>query len=726
MAEQFWLGGFFIDLSRNQITHNNETITLPPKALAVLTFLAEHQGKVVSQNDLLDNIWQGTIVAPNTLQRCIAQLRKALGDDSKQQTIIKTHAKKGYSLECHVRWQARDGLSSQTTTVTLPETAQPISSEAKTDRLEEEAEAASHSDITETPKLLPLKLVLGSVLLILVLAAVNFWPESNDKLTFEVDDIRPLTTTDNRELASTYSPDGKYIVFKRYPEILCKNALWAKHTETQQEFQLTDNISFYGRPAFSADGKTLAFVEEDDCRQPITQKTCFKLQSIDFAEALLAPQSPTTLLQCHHSEIRSAAWLNDDEIALLQKEHERWKLISYSISNNQSTTLYAPESGNVIAFDYAAKTDLIALLSKRDDGKFYIETLSTDGQHLSRRAIQYPPEIASLRPLYPRFAPSGELMVFSTGRQLFTLTFEGEINRVSVPLDQAMGTPVFHPDGKHLLAIKGYYDSDIVAVPLAQFSDPVPSTSDSTLNYSAISRSTHGEDLARFQPGGNGIAFISNRSGTSQIWLVDGDIERQLSNFPLDTFISGFAWSDDGQTILVSASYELSQLSLDGQFTDFNFEHPISNLYYWNKQHKIALANAYVDGVMRLVELNLAEASLRVLNDKQITWAEKSESGAVIYKDHLERYWQPGPVEDKLITALEEQGSNLHGVIYENVIYGINRDFQLWSYRLEDADFAILADLPDTVDGITDINHESILLTMRVATRKDVVELTLK
>ena len=105
MTEQYWIGGFFVDVSRNQIVHNKQAQTLPPKALAVLTYLASRQGDVISQDELLDNVWSGTIVSPNSLQRCIAQLRKAFGDDGKAQGFIKTHAKKGYSLECDIRWE---------------------------------------------------------------------------------------------------------------------------------------------------------------------------------------------------------------------------------------------------------------------------------------------------------------------------------------------------------------------------------------------------------------------------------------------------------------------------------------------------------------------------------------------------------------------------------------------------------------------------------------------
>ena len=100
MAIQYWVGDFFVDLSRNQVTQKQQSQTIAPKALAVLTYLAQNQGRVVSYDELFDKVWPDTIVTPNTLQRSIAQLRKVLGEDSKVQSYIKTHAKQGYSLEC--------------------------------------------------------------------------------------------------------------------------------------------------------------------------------------------------------------------------------------------------------------------------------------------------------------------------------------------------------------------------------------------------------------------------------------------------------------------------------------------------------------------------------------------------------------------------------------------------------------------------------------------------
>ncbi|WP_462159478.1 winged helix-turn-helix domain-containing protein, partial [Pseudoalteromonas sp. GB56] len=179
--------------------------TLPPKAIAVLTFLAEHQGQVISQDILLGHVWENTVVSPNTLQRCIALLRKALGDDAKAQDYIKTHAKKGYSLECDVKWQDLTPPSNKINTASLL--------------------AKTHPRTEHNHRLL--LSVLG-VSLLAVCMVVLFMQRPAANIAFTVDKIRPITSTDNRELASIYSPNGKFVVFKRYPEVMCVNNLWAK------------------------------------------------------------------------------------------------------------------------------------------------------------------------------------------------------------------------------------------------------------------------------------------------------------------------------------------------------------------------------------------------------------------------------------------------------------------------------------------------------------------
>ena len=103
--QEFFVDNYRVDLPRNQIVCEGEVISLEPKILEVLKVLAEKQGEVVSHQELLDKVWPDMVVAPNALQRCIGQLRKALNDDGKKQAVIVTHPKKGYSLIAEVSFK---------------------------------------------------------------------------------------------------------------------------------------------------------------------------------------------------------------------------------------------------------------------------------------------------------------------------------------------------------------------------------------------------------------------------------------------------------------------------------------------------------------------------------------------------------------------------------------------------------------------------------------------
>ena len=206
MTDQYKIGEFTIDLSRNQITQNKEPKIIPPKALAVLTYLAKHQGEVISQDELLDNIWKGTVVSPNTLQRSIAQLRKALGDDGKEQTYIKTHAKQGYSLEQSVLWFSKNE-------------PQEFNYEILTDNKKPETNFFTEQENSQTEankfdkKRLQSTYLLPVVTLILLALITSLYFSNTSSKPFSIGQIRALTATDGKELASIYSPDGKYIIF---------------------------------------------------------------------------------------------------------------------------------------------------------------------------------------------------------------------------------------------------------------------------------------------------------------------------------------------------------------------------------------------------------------------------------------------------------------------------------------------------------------------------------
>ena len=726
MAVQYWIGDFFVDLPRNQITQHTQSQTIAPKALAVLTYLAENQGKVISYDELFSKVWPNTVVTPNTLQRSISQLRKVLGDDGKVQVYIKTHAKQGYSLECDVRWH--DSLDETRINEETSEDNRDINTATHS-----VIHSVTHSaDSSKPPKpSLRLVVILFGILILGFIGYHYLSPKQAPQFSFG--ELRALTSSDNKELASIYSPDGRYVVFHRYSEAFCINNVWAKNTETQQEFQLTKDLDSYGSHSFSKDGNKLVFIKTGGCRQPNKHKKCYKLMSLDFTKALVSPQSPTVLMECINSTIRSPKWLNNNNIVLLQKFSDRWKLVNYSVSENTSQVLYAPDDGNILDYDYSATADLIALTSIHVDGHYYIEVLKTDGQILSSHRINYPQEIAKFRLIYPNFSPLENLLIFSTGRQLFTLSYDGQITNISLPLDEPIGTPIFHPDGKRMIVIKGHYDSDIVSMPLSQIKNaqitPAPTEkaqNKQNNNLSVIERSIVGEDNAILQPNSELIAYQSERSGEQQLWITNGKGSQQLSHFPMDTYIAGMDWAADGKSLLVNANNVLTEVTLDSNQKLFPLEYPVVKLFQWDSKNNSALLIIRIKEILKFAELNVTTSEIYIINDKEINWALQSEKGQLIYTDNLNRFWQPGPAEDQLIEALDGQGSSRQRfLIKNNVIYGINNDFQLWSYALNEELFEIIGQLPNNVDDLTDINQTEVLMTVYISSKKEVVELTL-
>ncbi len=96
MDVNFYLEHNTVYPKHNKITTGNKAIILEPKIMQVLCFMVEHQGEVLSRQQIADNLWPGSIVGLEVITRAIFELRKVLKDDAKQPKYIETIARKGY------------------------------------------------------------------------------------------------------------------------------------------------------------------------------------------------------------------------------------------------------------------------------------------------------------------------------------------------------------------------------------------------------------------------------------------------------------------------------------------------------------------------------------------------------------------------------------------------------------------------------------------------------
>lgn len=97
------VGPLRVDLAFRQVTLGGELISLTRKEYAVLALLAHHVGRIVTQQQLLKEVWGPTHVEhTHYLRIVVGRLRQKLNDDPTAPTLILTEAGVGYRLKAPV------------------------------------------------------------------------------------------------------------------------------------------------------------------------------------------------------------------------------------------------------------------------------------------------------------------------------------------------------------------------------------------------------------------------------------------------------------------------------------------------------------------------------------------------------------------------------------------------------------------------------------------------
>lgn len=91
-------GRFTFDSETRELLEGSRRIHVSPKAFDVLQFLLERRPRVVSKTELHDRVWAGAFVGDANLTVAIAEIRQALGDDSREGRLIRTVHRIGYAF----------------------------------------------------------------------------------------------------------------------------------------------------------------------------------------------------------------------------------------------------------------------------------------------------------------------------------------------------------------------------------------------------------------------------------------------------------------------------------------------------------------------------------------------------------------------------------------------------------------------------------------------------
>ncbi len=87
---------FRLDEDRFELIRDGNVVQVEPKVFDFIRFMAGSQGRVVTKDELIETLWGGRIVSETAVSSCVKAARKALGDDGRTQSIIKTVHGRGF------------------------------------------------------------------------------------------------------------------------------------------------------------------------------------------------------------------------------------------------------------------------------------------------------------------------------------------------------------------------------------------------------------------------------------------------------------------------------------------------------------------------------------------------------------------------------------------------------------------------------------------------------
>jgi Tol biopolymer transport system component/DNA-binding winged helix-turn-helix (wHTH) protein len=210
--------GFRLDAEDKVLLRDGEILPLTQKAFDVLLILVERNGRVVTKDELMTEVWADTIVEEGSLAQNIYTLRKLLGASSTGEDFIKTVPRRGYRFAANVE-------VSGTPEVELPTVEVMRQVELKKQKHGEvfpwgNGSATTPEEVSELPKQsAPLQtkswrnaVVISGAAVVLCLVGWLIFRAMNPPIPFNNITLTNLTTTGNVQCVAL-SPDGKYVVY---------------------------------------------------------------------------------------------------------------------------------------------------------------------------------------------------------------------------------------------------------------------------------------------------------------------------------------------------------------------------------------------------------------------------------------------------------------------------------------------------------------------------------
>ena len=236
-SDWYEFGEFRLDAGERRLLREGKAVPLPPRAFDLLLVLVKHHGHRMGKDELLNSVWPDMFVEEANLPTNVSLIRKALGENGDGQQFIETVPKHGYRFVAPVRKAGEE---------------QPKSVIEREPGPQEPA-ATSKASVGRPAVLVALALAVGAVGWLIVSRQMS-GPVSPTLR------IVPLTSYEGGERYPSFSPDGSHIAFTWDGRQQNNFDIYTRPLDHEAPFRLTDDPAMDLSPAWSPDGRWIAFL----------------------------------------------------------------------------------------------------------------------------------------------------------------------------------------------------------------------------------------------------------------------------------------------------------------------------------------------------------------------------------------------------------------------------------------------------------------------------------
>ena len=526
----YYFGPFLLNPGARILLRDYQPVEVTAKVFETLVILVENRGRVLSKDELLSALWPNTLVEEANLTQSISTLRKVLNDKPKEHRYVATIPRQGYSFVASVVEKQSSEVSQA-----LAQDLGPSVSSRSSIRL-------------GTPTFYYLfALVLALVFAGSSLVYLSLRKGPQQSVFYS---SAPLTNYIGREICPSFSPDGERVAFAWDGLKRDNFDIYVKQIGVGSLLRLTSGVEPDISPAWSADGRTIAFLHVVDG----SKAEVSLIPAI--GPALRRILATLTMRGDLYYRFRFLSWSPDGKWLAVSDAPDTvgvGSLFFLSTETGEKRRVTFP-SVDYDDFDPAFSPDMSHLAFVRYSGygasasDLYIIGLSGDlvPQGEPQRLTAFNGRVTS-----PVWTPDGLTILFTRregagSHSLWRINLTGnrQIEPLAIAADSSSSMTLSRSGNKIVYT----RESSNVNIWAADLNSTASNRADWIRPFIA---STSEEDNPQFSPDGKHIAYQSSRSGKTEIWVCDqdGSNSRQLTN--MAAVVSGFArWSPDGKEVV--------------------------------------------------------------------------------------------------------------------------------------------------------------------------------